>query len=158
LDYCTDTHRQFLETNVEGRSYSALAVLFNKKFNTSVTHKTIRRLCRCFNITNQKPNRRPYSYEQIEYLRKNAAGVSYSALAETFNELYGADTTALRIGELCRSKGFSNGLDSRFKENHVINLGRKRANAAPDSTEAITAEGYVIIKHNGTWRYKHIML
>jgi len=37
-------------------------------------------------------------------------------------------------------------------------LGRKRANAMPDGTEIIIAEGYVMLKQEGTWRYKHILL
>jgi hypothetical protein len=49
-------------------------------------------------------------------------------------------------------------LDSRFTENHTVNLGRKRAGVAPDGTETITAEGYVTLKHYGVWRYKHIFL
>jgi hypothetical protein len=154
----TDVHSQFLETSAQGRSYSALAELFNRKFNTDVTHKTIRRLCRILGFTNGKPNRIPYSDEQIGFLRQYAPDTGYSALAEMFNERFGTDTTALRIGELCRRKGFSNGLDSRFKGSHTVNLGRKRADALPDGTEVTTSEGYVMLKHGGAWRYKHIIL
>ncbi|MCL2225091.1 MAG: HNH endonuclease [Defluviitaleaceae bacterium] len=153
-----EEHRKFLEAKVQGRSYSATVVLFNKKFRTNVTHKTIRSLCRRFGFSNGKPNSQPYSGEEINFLRENAAGMNYSDLAEMFNERFGTNKTALQLGELCRQKGFSNGLDSRFKENHAVNLGRKRADAAPDGTETITAEGYVVIKHDGMWRYKHIFL
>ena len=156
-----EEHRKFLEANVQGRSYSAMAVLFNKKFGTNVTHKTIRSLCRRFGFTNGKPNRQPYSHEQIKFLRQNAVGVNYSVLAEMFNERFGTDKTAIQLGEMCRQKGFSNGMnsmDSRFNENHAVNLRRKRANSLPDGAETITAEGYVILKHNGAWRYKHILL
>ena len=158
LSSYTEEHRRFLEANVQGRSYSAMAVLFNKKFGTDITHKTIRSLCRRFGFSNGKPNRQPYSDEQIEFLRENASGMNYFDLAEKFNEQFGTNTTAIQIGELCRTKGFSNGLDSRFKENHLVNLGRKRADALPDGSETITAKGYVILKHNGARRYKHILL
>lgn len=158
LSSYNEEHRLFLEANVPGRSYSATAILFNKKFGTNISHKTIRSLCRRFGLTNGQANRRPYNNEEIEFLRQNIPGMNYSALAEMFNERFGTDTTALRIGELCRSNGFSNGLDCRFRESHDVNLGRKRANAVPDGSEIVTAEGYVLLKHEGVWRYKHILL
>jgi hypothetical protein len=155
---CTDVHRRFLETNVHGRSYSALAALFNREFGTAITHKTVRRLCRVFDLANGKPDRRPYSDEQIEFLRQNAPGTDYVTLTEMYNARFGTDTTAIRIGEICRQKGFPNGLDNRFKDGHAVNLGRKRANALPNGAEIITADGYVLQKHDGVWRYKHVLL
>ncbi|MCL2168405.1 MAG: HNH endonuclease [Defluviitaleaceae bacterium] len=187
LSSYTEEHRQFLEDNVQERSYSAMATLFNVKFGTNITHKTIRNLCRRFGLTNGKPDRRPYSDEQIEFLRENVKGVDYSTLAEMFNERFGMDgmdgmegmdstksqvaliegaanrtpvshVTATQVGELCRAKGFSNGLDTRFQEKHTINAGRKRANALPNGAEIINADGYTLLKSNGVWRFKHITL
>jgi len=158
LSSYTEEHRLFLESNVQGRSYSAMAILFNKKFGTSITHKTIRSLCHRFGFTNGKPDRRPYSDEQIEFLRKNALGIDYFTLAAVFNEQFGTDTNATVIGEICRQKGFANGVNSRFKAGHTINMGRTPKHALPEGSETIVAEGYVMLKHNGVLRYKHIIL
>ena len=158
LSSYTEEHRRFLEANVRGRSYAAMAVLFNKKFGTNIGHKTIRSLCHHFDFINGKPNRRPYTDEQIEFLRQNAPGVGYAALAEMFNERFGTDTNASRIGEICRQKGFANGLDSRFHAGHTVNMGRTPEHAFSDGTESVTADGYVMLKHNGVLRYKHIIL
>ena len=158
LSSYTEEHRRFLEANIQGRSYSAMAVLFNQKFGTTITHKTIRSLCHRYDLSNGKPDRRPYTDEQIEFLRDNVQGISYHVLAKMFNERFDTDTTALRIGELCRNKGFSNGLDCRFQENHMVNLGRTPNHALPDGAETITADGYVMLKCNGVLKYKHIIL
>ena len=158
LSSYTEEHRQFLEDKVEGRSYTAITVLFNKKFGTNITHKTIRNLCRRFGLSNGKPDRRPYSNEQINYLRENVLGVGYAELSEMFNKQFDLDTTATQIGELCRYNGFSNGLDSRFQDKHSVNLGRTPKHALPDGTETITADGYVMLKHNGVLNYKHIIV
>jgi len=158
LSSYTEEHRRFLETNVQGRSYSAMAVLFNKKFNTAITHKTIRNLCYRFGTTNGKPDRRPYSDEQIEFLRQNALGVDYATLAMMFVERFDTDTNATRIGEICQQKGFANGVNSRFKTGHTVNMGRTPEHALPDGAETITAGGYVMLKFNGELKYKHIIL
>jgi len=158
LSSYTEEHRRFLEAKVQGRSYSAMAVLFNKKFGTNITHKTIRSLCRRFGLTNGKPDRRPYSDEQIDFLRDNVHGVNYAILADMFNERFGTCATAIQLGEICRNKGFSNGLDSRFKTGHIVNMGRTPNHALPGGAETTTSDGYVMLKHDGVLKYKHIVL
>ena len=161
--FYTDKHRQFLESNAQGRSYEALAILFNQEFGTSIGRLTISKLCRRFGFSNGMPDRRPYSGEEIEFLRRNVSGVDYATLAEMFNEQYRADINANRInanqiGELCRRHGFTNGLDCRYKIGHTEGVGRKFAHALPDGSEYINAAGYVMLKHDGVWRFKHIIL
>ena len=222
----TNKHRQFLEANAKGRSYEALAVLFNQEFGTDIGRLTISKLCRRFGISNGSTSRRPYTDEEIEFLGQNVHGMDYGTLAGMFNERFGAgvnqagvdmsytdigidqagvDTsytdigvncadshtdcfdaktnriesninnsdvntnrtnittnrtniTAKQIGELCRRKGFTNGLDNRYKPGHTVNIGRRLPHAAPDGTEYVNAAGYVMLKHNGVWRYKHIVI
>jgi len=154
----TDEHRRFLETNADGRSYEALAALFNQEFGTDIGRLTISKLCRRFGFSNGSTSRRPYSDKQIQFLRQNAPGVDYYSLAIMFNERFGTNINVNRVGEICRRKGFSNGLDCRYKEGHAVNLGRKLPNAAPDGSECIHSTGYVKLKHNGVWRFKHIIL
>jgi hypothetical protein len=135
-----------------------LAALFNREFGTDIGRLTISKLCRRFGISNGSTSRRPYSDEQIEFLRQNAPGVDYSTLAVMFNEQFGTAISASRIGEMCRRKGFTNGLDSRYKAGHTVNAGRKLPHALPDGSEYVNVAGYVIIKYNGKWQFKHIIL
>jgi transposase len=153
-----DEHRLFLKANAQGRSYEALAALFNQEFGTDVGRLTISKLCRRFGFTNGSTSRRPYSDEQIEFLRLNAPGVDYFTLAAMFNKQFGTNINADRIGEICRRKGFSNGMDNRYKPGHTVNMGRKLPHALPDGSESINAAGYVMLKHNGDWQFKHIIL
>jgi len=154
----TEEHLQFLVTNAKGRSYEALAVLFNEEFGTDIGRLTISKLCRRFGISNGRSDRRPYSDEQIDFLRENALGVDYATLARMFSERFGAGITPKQIGELCRRKGISNGLDARYKLGHTEGLGRKLSHAQPDGSEYINAAGYVMLKHNGKWQFKHIVI
>jgi len=154
----TEEHRLFLETNAQGRSYEALAELFNQEFGTDIGRLTISKLCRRFGFSNGSTSRRPYSDEQIDFLRQNALGVDYATLAVMFNERFDTNIKASRIGETCRRKGFCNGLDGRYKEGHVENLGRKLAHSLPNGSEYIHVAGYVMLKHNDAWRFKHIVI
>jgi len=154
----TDEHRRFLEANAEGRSYPALATLFNQEFGTNLADTTVSKLCRGFGFTNGRPNRRPYTDEEIEFLRKNALGVNYATLAEMFTEHFGIYTNTKRISDICCQKGFSNGIDSRFQQGHSVNEGRKQVGSASDGSETVDARGYVLLKHNGKWYYKHVVL
>jgi len=45
-----------------------------------------------------------------------------------------------------------------IKEGHVENLGCKLAHSLPNGSEYIPATGYVMLKHNDAWRFKHIVL
>jgi hypothetical protein len=153
----TEEQLAFLQEHVQGRSYEDLALLFNKQFGTATYGRTIGRACRRRGWPNGKP-KRPYSDEEIAFLHQNAPGVDYVTLAEMFNEHFGTDATAGRIGELCRRKGFTNGLDCRYKIGHTEGVGRKMPNSLPDSSEYINAADYVMLKHNGAWQFKHIIL
>ena len=154
----TDEHRRFLEANAEGRSYPTLAALFNQKFGTNLADTTISKLCRSFGFTNGRPNRRPYTDEELEFLRQNAPGVNYATLAAMFTERFGIYTNTKRMSEICCQKGFANGIDSRFQQGHSVNAGRKLAGSASNGSETVDARGYVLLKHNGKWYYKHVML
>jgi len=153
-----DEHHRFLEANAEGMSYTALATLFNQEFGTNIADTTISRLCRNFGFTNGRPNRRPYTDEELEFLRRNALGVNYATLATMFTEQFGIYTTTKRIGDICCQKGFHNGINSRFQQGHSVNMGRKQVDSAPNGSETVDARGYVLLKHNGKWYYKHVML
>ena len=88
----------------------------------------------------------------------NSTKIQTALIEEATNRTTVAHVTATQIGELCRAKGFSNGLDTRFQEKHTINLGRKKANALPDGAEIVNADGYTLLKSDGIWRFKHITL
>jgi len=150
----SDEQRQFLKDNVQDQSYTQLAVLFNRRFGTNINRMSIRGLCRCLGLSNEKPDRRPYSDEQISFLRENADGRNYQELTEMFNRHFNTDATANRIGDLCRRNGFTNGIDCRFQDGHIVNLGRKFDHTLPDGSEMVSVDGYIIMKHNGAWRTK----
>jgi hypothetical protein len=153
----TEEQLAFLREHVSGRSYEKLALMFNKKFGTSACGRSIGRACRLRGWSNGKP-KRPYSGEEIDFLRRNVAGVDYATLADMFNARFGTSISAGRVGDLCRRKGFANGLDCRYKTGHTEGVGRKMPNSLPDGSEYVNATGYIMQKHNGAWQFKHILL
>jgi hypothetical protein len=130
--------------------------MFNKKFGTSACGRSIGRACRLRGWSNGKP-KRSYSGEEIDFLRRNVTGVDYATLADMFNARFGTSISAGRVGDLCRRKGFANGLDCRYKAGHTEGVGRKMPNSLPDGSEYVNAAGYIMQKHNGAWQFKHIL-
>ena len=156
--HCTDEQRQFLKEYVQGRSYPELAALFNERFGTNLGRLVISKRCRSLGLSNGRPERRPYTTEQLEFLRANAEGRRYDELAVMFNRRFGTAVTRNMVGELCRRNGFPNGLSGLYQEGHTTNLGRKFDRSLPDGSEFVNAAGYTILKHNGVWRGKHTVL
>ena len=154
----TKEQNEFLKTHALGKPYEQLAELFNQQFSTTYGRLAISKRCRRLGVTNGRTVPRPYTDEQIQFLREHADGMNYDELSDIFDEYFGTSTNANRIGDLCRRYGFTNGLDCRYTEGHITNLGRKFDHALPDGSEKIGVTDYVMIKHKGKWRTKHSVI
>lgn len=154
---------QFLRDNVKGRYYHELAQLFNAHFGCDIKSDTIGTVCRAHGMRNElhlhgRKVSRPYSEEQIQFLRDNIMGRSYKELTEMFNRMFGTSIIVKNLGDVCSYHGLSNGLKGGYKPGHKTNVGRKCSNAKPDGAERIDALGYRKVKQNGVWKHKHVAI
>lgn len=69
---------------------------------------------------------RPYTEEQVEWIRENVQGISYDELTRRFNERFRENRTKKGIRGFCRRKGMLNGMTGYFeKGSEPANKGKK---------------------------------
>jgi hypothetical protein len=149
---------EFLRINVKGRRYSLLAKMFNQQYDTTISKAAIEQFCRSRGMLNGLNDNRPYTREQVQFLRDNVKGKPYTVLTELFNQRFGTSVRYINICHACSYHGLSNGLKGGFKQGHTTNVGRRFAHNMPEGTEIIKSNGYTVVKINEGWRGKHVII
>ena len=124
---------------------------------------------------------RKYTYEHIDFLRKNVKGRSYVILTELFNRHFGTKLPVSSVKSTCFRYGLRNGVigknkETQFAKGHkpwnkgIVGLhmspktefkkGNKPWNYRPINSERVTKDGYIEIKIAGPnrWKLKHIVI
>jgi hypothetical protein len=160
----TEEQEFFISQYVKGRSYAELAAMFSEKFGVTITRQQIGTACHYRGLSNElkssgKPGRQvQYTCEQLQFLRENVEGLHYSELAGMYNRRFGTNLTRSNIADTCKYHGMSNGLNGGFQPGHTHTNGRRYAHAMPDGSETITKEGYTLVKKDGVWFGKNIVV
>ncbi len=121
--------------------------------------------------------RKPYTKEQIEYLRKITPGRYNDEITKMFNKKFGTNKSEGAISAVRGRYKIRSGIDSRFKKNHTPwNKGTKgltKANKTsfkkgqaptkhrPVGSERICSkDGYILvkIKEPNVWEHKHRLI
>jgi hypothetical protein len=115
-----------------------------------------------------------YTEEQIAFVRENIKGKSRIEITNMFNERFNTNIKFTQMGGFLKRKGFSNGLDRRFKKGQKAwNEGMKGVNFGgfetqfkkghmppnyrPVGSERVNVDGYTEVKvaDPNQWKFKH---
>jgi hypothetical protein len=157
-----------------------------------VTKKAIKSFCKKNSLRNGfghgNPNFSPpckFTDKHVRFLKKIVKGRKYIEVANLFTMEFGIPVTREQISNLCKRKGLTNGIDTRFPKGHIpLNKGRKgycapgsekgwfapghpgyKFNEMPIGSERVTDDGYVEVKYsnrsgppNNRWKGKHTLI
>jgi hypothetical protein len=104
-----------------------------------------------------------YTEEQTAFVRENVKGKSRIEITEMFNKRFNTNLKVTQMGGFIKRKGFSNGLDRRFKKGQKawnegmkgVNFGgtatqfkkgQMPPNYRPVGSERINVDGYTEVK------------
>lgn len=168
----TDEMHQYICDIAEGRLCSEIADMFNKKFGTNLSAKTIKSYKSNHKIRSGKSHidysKKTYynqllNYEQIEYLKLIYLGVSNRECTRMMNEKFGLNLTCKQVKAQKARFKLNSGLDGRFKKgckqnDHCFKKGERNGietefkkgnipkNWVPIGTEKVRSDGYVYVK------------
>jgi len=174
----TPAQINFLKTNVKGRTYADLAIMFNKKFGTNLTDKKVSQVVFYHNLLKGASKVRRYTPEEIAFIKKNVFGRSHAELTVLFNERFSPPMTIDKMKSFLANHKLNTGRTGYFTKGHVpFNKGRKGVcysgcevswfkkgqvsiNYRPVGSERINIWGYAEIKvaDPNKWKSKHSAL
>jgi hypothetical protein len=118
-----------------------------------------------------------YTEEQIAFVRENIKGISLIEITEMFNKHFNTNIKVTQMSGFIKRKGFSNGLDRRFKKGQKawnegmkgvtfggietrFKKGQMPPNYKPVGTERVNVDGYIEVKvaDPNQWRFKHHLI
>lgn len=154
--YYTEEQIKYIKEIAEGRTNREIADMFNEKFNEDRTPGAITTIKFNNNIISFPDAPKPYTKEQIEYLRSITKGRENEEITEMFNKKFNDTRTDAGIRSIRHKEGILTGIDGLFKK------GEKPPNWVPLGTERTTIEGYPEVKikdgcYQKNWRGKHIV-
>lgn len=163
---------RYIRDIAKGRLCSEIAEMFNEKFGTNITAKTIKSYKSNHKIVSGKSNidysKKSYynqllTNEQLEYLKTIYIGITNRECTRLMNEKFNLSLTCNQIK--CQKRRFklNSGLDGRFKKgqkpnSHCFKKGERTSietefkkghipkNWCPIGTEKIKSDGYIYVK------------
>lgn len=170
--YFTDEMHQYICDIAKGRLCSEIADMFNEKFGTNVSAKTIKSYKSNHKIRSGRYNidysKKTYynqllNTEQTEFLKSIYLGISNRECTRLMNEKFGLSLTCTQIKGQKRRLKLDSGLDGRFKKgckpnDHCFKKGERNGieteykkghvpmNWCPVGTERVKADGYLYVK------------
>lgn len=141
----------FLKENSYGRSRKELTDIFNAKFKTIKTVKSISSICNKYRYYSIDKTKYYFTDEMISFLEKNVKSNKWDEITKKFNSYFSCSKSISTIKTTClRRFGLVNGLPNcTFWENEKHPLGTERIH-----------HGYIVIKTEepNIWTPKHILL
>ena len=177
--------RAFIEENVKGRRYAALAELVSARFEVAFTASQIHAYAKNHHLSNDMPSGRLAGEEPLlfpdnilTYIRENAKGKTNAELRKLVNDTFGTNYTEMQVKGVKKRNHIRSGLDGRFQPGHLThNKGKKgyyvpggekgwfkKGNTPPNhhevGTEVMNTDGYLLIKiaEPNVWKLKHILV
>ena len=152
----TDEQVAYIEKIALGRSNKEIARLFNEKFNSDRTARSVATVKYKNKIASFPNKGRKYKKHEIEYLKHISKGRSNEEIARLFNEKFQEDRTVASINAIRYENGAVSGVETKFKK------GQESENKMDIGSEAVTSDGYTIVKIKdegkvGDWKAKHII-
>lgn len=116
-----------------------------------------------------------YTPAEIAFLKENVKGCGSEKITQMFNAEFNLNLKISQVRAACHNRGFTNGIDCRFRQGHVpANKGKKGiggweptqfkpghipVNYRPVGSERIDRDGYIIVKtaDPNIWRPKHVV-
>lgn len=133
----------YLREIAPGRSREEMTQLMNEMFDYPFSLQQVINVCDRYQIKNgRRSGRYVWTDEEKEYLRSIVAGRSYKEIAQLMREKFDYEFTVLQVKKACHRYKILNEIDMTFK-------------SSPDGSESIDQKGYIKIKINGKWRFKH---
>lgn len=182
--YTEEMHQYILEI-APGRLNSEIADLFNIRFGTSLSAKTIKSYKSNHKIRSGKSNidysKKNYynqllNEEQVEYLKSIYLGKSNRECTKLMNEKFGIDLTCTQLKGQKRRFKLHSGIDGRFKKGQTapsncfkkgervsveteFKKGHVPKNWVPVGTEKVRSDGYTYVKISDIRgiKYSHIV-
>lgn len=143
----TNEQNDFIKQNAEKYTVNDLTKIFNHKFNTSFSSKSIykkviRMGLKCIIKHPMQGERHQYTDTEKKWLEENYDSYSNQELVVLFNCQFKCKVSARKLSEFCSQK---------LKKHKIINSGwaikgQRARNLLPIGTERIQKDGTVLIK------------
>lgn len=172
----------FIKKHASNNTRSDLTKMFNDRFGTSITDKTMKSTMSNHKIKigihNTQNIRRLMSLKQEEFVRKNYIGITNQELSNLINEEFGTNFTTQQIKSFKHNRGLDSGLTSHFEKGHqpinkgtkgMFNVGgnsgsfkkgQKPSNTLPVGSEIMKGDGYLWTKIQESppkWKQSHVL-
>ena len=118
-----------------------------------------------------------YTFDQVDFMRKNIENMTWGELANRFNSLYGTDLNWKAIAQAAIRRGIKSGRTGQFQKGNApwnkgkkgiciggketqFKVGNRPHTWVPVGTEIIDGDGYAKVKvaNPNKWRFKHRMI
>ena len=132
----------FLKENAQKYTYKELAIVFNKKFNTSKSIDSIQQMCMKKLKIKAISEKIHYSEEEKQFLIDNIGNHSYAELAVLFSKKFKRETTKGRMSDVCSKQ-----LKILRNKNTGQFLSEKRPKYEVGD-EITRKDGYILVKYN----------
>ena len=83
-------------------TYPELTALFNKEFGTNLSESALS--TKCLKLGLKRPRYEFFTEEQIEWVKEQGTEITYSELAERFNEKFGTNVKRYAMSDLCTKR------------------------------------------------------
>jgi len=93
---------QWLASQSRDLTYPKLTALFNNHFHTELSESAI--MTKCNNLGLKRPRYKPFTNEQIEWVKAQRRDLTYSELADLFNERFGTNIHRWSMSDLCTKR------------------------------------------------------
>ena len=122
IEHITDEQRDFLISNFKGMDWKSLCDLFNRKYETHFSTKSLNRVV--YENGYKKYKRNHFTEEQRIFLIENIEKYSYPRLTKEFNKKFNSDCTQGSITQQCLTYLKIKKADSYIPHN-AVNIGEE---------------------------------
>ena len=138
----------------DARSYKELTELYTKTFDANVSVSGIKRHCRyILGIKKRRESQRPYTNEQLQFLKENYSKMGNKELLELFNEKFNESRTmsAIKNFGLYHNLRVDKEVRQQNRRKHLDQAGSKRATRKPGDIR-IEGRRPVMKDDDGNWK------